>query len=307
MSLCSCKCTHRQADRQTDTQKHRHTDTKGFSRAASLLQGWMSIFWKEMPSLFEEMLLKTMKLVDEPHETVRAVVPVLLEIFLDFPQPRCDHPVAIACGDMIARFLQDESSLVRESAVKFFKALCKEWPKVAVSIVEALPVPLCVCVCACGTRAHFTCLCGDWAAIMQFELSYLLLCSVNRLSCSDWSSRPRFLSSRKNLRSIGRSGVCTCVCARSSCVLVHALVCVCVCACDSMHAHMHAYACICKHFCHVTSLFCRSLVLSYPTLFLHHQNKPQKPKARSPMAARAACKHMRKNPSPSSWKVVACV
>ena len=109
---------------------------------ASLLQGWVSLLWEDMPSLFEEMLFKTMQLVDDPDETVRASVPVLFKIFLDLPEPCSDHPVAITCSDIVTQLLQDLSPLVRESALKFSKSLCKEWPTAAVSIVHALPVPL---------------------------------------------------------------------------------------------------------------------------------------------------------------------
>ena len=47
--------------------------------------------WKDFPTLFEEMLLKTSQLVEDTHEAVRARVPTLFEIFLDFPEPAPGH------------------------------------------------------------------------------------------------------------------------------------------------------------------------------------------------------------------------
>lgn len=128
----------------------RENESMGFSRAwcrhVQSLQGWISFLWQDLPDLFKEILCETNKLVKDEHELVRACVPKLLEIFLDssIPQPHKSDPVAVTCTGILNLLLQDDAPLVRESAIGFSKALCKEWPISAASIIEALPVSECI-------------------------------------------------------------------------------------------------------------------------------------------------------------------
>ena len=117
-----------------------------------------------MPVLFDEMLFKTLQLVDDTDHAVRACVPAMFEIFLDFPEPHHAHQVVITCSDVMQRLLNDKSHLVLESTIRFSKALCKEWPRAAVSIMEALPVSACTHVCtgAFACVRAFACVCAKF-------------------------------------------------------------------------------------------------------------------------------------------------
>ena len=258
-----------------------------------VLQGWISIVWKEMPVLFDEMLFKTLQLVDDTDHAVRACVPAMFEIFLDFPEPHNAHQVVITCSDVMQRLLHDKSHLVLESTIRFSKALCKEWPRAAVSIMEALPVSACTHVCtgAFACVRAFACVCAKFvqSCALGQTFSYCDLwidsaaasCQVAQGFCSEEKAISQgCFGQEKEISTHLEGGFSYAQDTRDQIqrLLVHPLAYACACVC----VRARATTCVdANAFFSLQRFLCRPLVLPSltSTLSLQHLGKTPKSKA----------------------------